>query len=88
MGKITKCMRTACTAVGMIAMSGLVASGAAVYSVAVGFQKAGKMVMASLREEGKENDIILTHGADDGPDPDVEEALPVPAEAAEDQADA
>lgn len=57
MGKINKFVGAACTATGMVAISGLVASGAAVYSVAEGFKTAGRIMKNALKEEKKEETI-------------------------------
>ena len=45
MSKMMKLVGATCTATGAVVLSGLVASGAAVYSVAKGFLTAGKMIM-------------------------------------------
>ena len=51
--KIAKCAGAACAATGVVALSSLVASGAAVGAVVEGFKSAGSIMKRILEEEPK-----------------------------------
>ena len=51
--KIAKCAGAACAATGVVALSSLVASGAAVVAVVEGFKSAGSIMKRMLEDEPK-----------------------------------
>ena len=51
--KIAKCAGAACAATGVVALSSLVASGAAVGAVVEGFKSAGSIMKRMLEDEPK-----------------------------------
>lgn len=57
--KVTRCIGAACAATGIVAMSGLVASGAAVGAVVEGFKSAASTMKRMLEETQPETETIV-----------------------------